>query len=241
MIISENIRFFGITPYLFWALLGCFAALDIFSYFVIKEGMKLKLPLFLFFSSFLGMITGARIFALIAEKIYFENTGNIVHGGMVFYGGLAGFLVVFFMLQKICVGSQIIALWDFAAVTVPLFHAFGRIGCAFSGCCYGTECQKIFVEYSDGIKRFPIQFLGSVFEFVMFFVLFILVVRNRKKGLLMKIYLTVYPIGRFVAEFFRGDEVRGFIGYFSFGQICSIFLLILMIIINIWNYYKKKV
>lgn len=233
MIISTDLTFFGLSPYIFWCIIGCFAVILAYSFFVIRGGFALKLPFFMLFSSFLGMVTGARLFSVISNRIYFENTGNYSPDGLVFYGGLFGFLAVFWILQRCCFKSQNKKLWDAASVSIPLFHGFGRIGCGFSGCCFGVECQCFFVEYSDGIRRFPVQFIGAVLEFLLFFALFRLLLKRKYEGNLIKIYLTAYSVGRFVIEFLRGDEVRGMLGVLSFGQVCSIALF--GIIIYLWS------
>lgn len=238
MNISQNIKFLGVSPYIFWAAVGAVLSATVFLRLIKKDGMGLRLPFFLLISSFLGMVTGARGFSVIASEIYFQNTGRESHGGLVFYGGLFGFLATYYILQKIMLNSENAGLWDAAAVTIPLFHAFGRIGCAFSGCCFGIEFSRFFVIYSDGIRRFPVQFLGAACEFLMFLLLITLSERRKFRGSLIKIYLTVYPIGRFFIEFLRGDGVRGMIGNFSFGQVCSIALLCAMINVH---FRKRKV
>ena len=44
------------------------------------------------------------------------------------------------------------------------------------------------------------------------------------KSKLLGLYLVIYPIGRFIFEFFRGDEYRGFIFGLSTSQFISIIL-----------------
>ena len=232
MKIADDLKFLGISPYIFWVIVGSFFATAMFLYLIKKDGINLHLPLFLLASSFLGMITGARGFAVIASKIYFQNTGRESHGGLVFYGGLLGFLLTYYILQKIMFNSENAVLWDAAAIIIPLFHAFGRIGCAFSGCCFGIEFNRFFVIYSDGVKRLPVQILGATCEILLFLLFLILAKKRKFHGALVKIYLTAYPIGRFFIEFLRDDDVRGMIGIFSFGQICSVALLLVMTFIH---------
>ena len=230
MNIPENLKIMGVSPYIFWAIVGCVFALAVFLYYIKRNGMTVRLPLFLMFSSFLGVFPGARIFSYIASKIYYANTGKESYGGLVFYGGLLGFLTVFYLLQKISVNSQSKVLWDGAALAIPLFHTFGRIGCAFSGCCFGIEFDKFYIAYSDGIKRFPVQFSEAFSEFLLFSVLMIFACKGKYHGSLIKIYLFTYSVLRFFLEFLRGDEIRGMIGCLSFSQVCSIAVLAGLII-----------
>lgn len=230
MNIPDNLKFMGVSPYIFWAIIGCVFALAVFLFHIKRNGMTPRLPLFLIFSSFLGASPGARVFAYIASKIYYANTGKESYGGLVFYGGLFGFLTVFYLFQKITVNSQNKILWDGAALAIPLFHAFGRIGCAFSGCCFGIEFDKFYIAYSDGIRRFPVQLLEASFELLLFLVLMIFACKRKHRGSLIKIYLITYSVLRFFLEFLRGDEIRGMIGCLSFSQVCSIAVFAGMII-----------
>lgn len=83
-------------------------------------------------------------------------------GGFVFYGGLFGALLAAFLY---CRTSRI----SFSAVltqllpVIPLIHAFGRIGCFCSGCCYGRPSQRFGIAFShalaapNGVKLLPVQ------------------------------------------------------------------------------------
>lgn len=151
-------------------------------------------------------------------------------GGMVFYGGFLGGLAaldVYVRIAKVGFRSQ---LFDACAVCVPLFHGFGRIGCFFGGCCYGKECSVGFIAHNplvpemSGVRRFPIALVESTFCFLLFFVLLLLWRKKAKKGGLLFVYMLIYPAGRFVIEFFRGDAVRGIFFGLSTSQWVSIVL-----------------
>lgn len=161
----------------------------------------------------------------------FLDVLNYIFGGAVFYGGLIGALVVgFIYIKKQKLDS--ITYFDIAAVIIPLFHMFARIGCFLSGCCYGVESHIGFtfthslVELANGVNRFPIQLVESFYNLLLFILLYILYKKDKFKGKLIYIYLILYPIGRFIFEFFRGDEYRGFIFGISTSQFISIILLL---------------
>ncbi len=48
--------------------------------------------------------------------------------------------------------------------------------------------------------------------------------RGKLPGRLLQLYLLIYPVYRFVLEFFRGDDYRGFLFGLSTSQILSIIL-----------------
>ena len=112
---------------------------------------------------------------------------------------------------------------DSAAVALPLFHSFGRVGCFFSGCCYGVESQLGFML--GGERRFPVQLLSAGSLFALSVILFVLFKKKVLQGKLLFAYLTVYAVGRFFIEFLRGDEIRGKIWIFSTSQFISIIIL----------------
>lgn len=162
--------------------------------------------------------------------------------GLVFYGGLFGGYCGMIIFCKIC---GLYTYWELCrlSVVIPLFHLFGRIGCALEGCCYGIEYHGIFaLKYTEsyinpGISddiadfpRFPVQLLEAFAELLIFILLFIL---YKKAGELYSqtcIYLLIYSIVRFADEFLRGDAARGMWGIFSTSQWISIAVFISVMI-----------
>lgn len=170
---------------------------------------------------------------------YFLN----IFGGMVFYGGLIGFCLGGFIYLK-HEKLNIETYSDIFAPLIPLFHAFGRIGCYLTGCCYGKEIETPLpfsaISTDNGIiHRIPIQLIEAMQNIIIFTILMILLhkCKKLKYGNLILIYGTIYPICRFINEFFRGDYTeRGYIGVLSTSQWISIliftFSIIMLIIKN---------
>jgi len=156
---------------------------------------------------------------------------GVIFGGLVFYGGLLGGMLVAGIIIKINkYPGELIT--DVAAPSAALFHAFGRIGCFLGGCCYGIESDFGFVfthslnESANGVRRLPVQLFESGYEFILFFVLSYLLKKEKLKGRLFSLYLLLYAVFRFVIEYFRGDIYRGFIFGLSTSQFISIFIVI---------------
>lgn len=118
--------------------------------------------------------------------------------------------------------------------SVALAQAFGRIGCFLAGCCYGKETESaIGVIFKNspfapnGIKLIPTQLISSLLLFILTFVLVRYADKTwRRPFKVAGLYMILYSIGRFIIEFFRGDEERGNIGFLSTSQFISIFILI---------------
>lgn len=243
------ITIFGkqITLYMIMALIGMFVA-GLFAIKLVKENKKdtnefIEVMLI----SAIGLFFGAHILygitnidVLIKLLTHFNKLTSFkefvdvfiyIFGGAVFYGGLIGALIVgYIYVKKKKLDSKF--YFDVAAIITPLFHFFARIGCFLSGCCYGVESHIGFtykhslVELANGVNRFPIQLVESLYNLLLFIFLYLLYKKDKFKGKLIYLYLILYPIGRFIFEFFRGDEYRGFIFGISTSQFISIILLL---------------
>ena len=190
----------------------------------------------------IGAILGAKLLfvAVSLEEILRLQLSfiTIVKSGFVFYGGLiGGFFGVIIYTKQFKLKS--IKFLDCFATVLPLGHAFGRIGCFYSGCCYGIPYSGVFSHvytnsnnYSTpiGIPLLPIQLIESSLLFVLFFMLLIIFIKCNIKGLPSLLYAICYSVMRFILEFFRGDTIRGIFLGFSTSQWISILIFIITII-----------
>ena len=152
-------------------------------------------------------------------------------GGAVFYGGLLGGLAAGALYLRIR-RLPFAAYADIAAPAIPLFHAFGRIGCFLGGCCYGIPWEggitytRALSPEANGVARFPVQLLESALLFALFFLLAALFRRGALRAKLLALYLAVYAVLRFLLEFLRGDAIRGVYFGLSTSQWISLAILL---------------
>jgi phosphatidylglycerol:prolipoprotein diacylglycerol transferase len=121
------------------------------------------------------------------------------------------------------VKKNALGVWSIADVFAPslaIGHAIGRIGCFYSGCCYGKPAEGLpwAVTFTDpqslaliGVPLHPVQLYESLGEFIIFFVLITLRRHKSFNGQFFMTYIILYSVLRFIVEFFRGDVARGFI------------------------------
>ena len=188
-------------------------------------------------------ITNIKHFALLSRvesvKDFFVLCKQIF-GGSVFYGGLIG-ACLFGWIGVKSLKLDMVLYADLMAVSIPLFHGFGRIGCFLGGCCYGIESDFGFIIYGNplipevnGVRRFPVQLLESGCNFIIFAILLIIFVKIREggkiKGRLLLIYAGLYSITRFFVEYLRGDTIRGFIFGLSTSQLISALIMVTSLI-----------
>ncbi len=173
------------------------------------------------------------------EVIRFDKGGLVYYGGLL--GGFAG-LAMFARLHRI----PLPAVGDYAVTGLALGHALGRIGCFLNGCCFGALCTVgPRVSYPPGSPAsvehtragwLPHDMLPSlhvhptqVYEALLNLVLYALLVRfylkRPKPGRVAALYLMLYPPGRFLLEFLRGDARQLWL-HFTAAQELSLVLFI---------------
>ena len=188
-----------------------------------KEGIPPNKIVDLGFYILLSALIGSRLFyILINAGHYLKNPLDmfkIWEGGLVFYGGLLLTVpVVLWYVKKNALGIWSTA--DLFAPSLAIGHAIGRIGCFYSGCCYGKPAEGLpwAVIFTDpqslaliGVPLHPTQLYESLGEFLIF--LLLITIRRHKafNGQLFMTYIIFYSVLRFIVEFFRGDVARGFI------------------------------
>lgn len=174
---------------------------------------------------------------------------TVMQGGFVFYGGFIGGVFGLFVTLKV-MKKSFIEYGSIFAVGLTLAHSFGRIGCFFSGCCYGIEYDGFLsISYKTAIDAFtplntkllPVQLIESALLFILFGVLlFIYLKKDKPSKLVITIYLICYPAIRFIIEFFRGDIERGTLGIFSTSQWISIIIIVVFTCVLVIDLVKKK-
>ncbi len=154
---------------------------------------------------------GARLLYVIRfwREQFAQSPLNIIkvwQGGLVFFGGFMGATVAVLLLCRVRKWAPWRAA-DLMAPSLPLGHAFGRIGCLINGCCYGFAYDGFgSVHYPQwGVTAFPVQLLFSVINLIICGILLWMEHRGIWKKRLFLAYLLLYSIGRFLGEFARGD------------------------------------
>ena len=220
-----------IPSYTALALVGGFATLCLIYFRLERNEIEFTCFLKMFFLCILGGIIGSKVlFAItqigwLAENFSAYNLLMLIpQSGFVFYGGLFGviFTLLFLTRSDPVLREKIFRL---SVPGMPLFHAFGRIGCFLAGCCYGKDLATPIEIGGLRLTRFPVQLVEALAEFCLFII--ILVIDSKKKNAdLLKVYLVSYALIRFFDELLRGDEVRGIWMGLSTAQWISIIIIV---------------
>ncbi len=193
----------------------------------------------------LGILIGAKLLYFITVlpnvirkfDIFLEypwESLEYLFAGFVFYGGLIGGAIGFCRYcRKFKLPLSTFA--DSVIPAVPLFHAFGRLGCLLAGCCYGAEYHGLFAitfpinegtSEMAGVPRFPTQICEIIFNLILVVILYFYCRKTRKPYSSVGLYLVCYAVFRFCIEFMRGDIMRGGFLSLSTSQWISIPLFI---------------
>ena len=230
--------YFGLPIYLIMALTGFLFALvslsnkqECLNYAPdIKKRVRWSFIIGILAALFCANIANWFLFPKILQYSFAQKIST---GGFSFYYGMFGFFGVSSLL--LWVQRLDFKFWINRIVpSVLIFHAFGRIGCSLSGCCYGIK-MRFFGVYFD----FPAREIEALALFILYFVF-----EKKIKERRFCLYLLCYSVIRFLLEFGRADE-RGrlFVTWISPAQVTSVmiwFVLgIYLFIIKSINFKKK--
>lgn len=199
-----------ISSYAFFAVCGACACL-LYGYLCISKAQR-EQSVYLLCYAGIGALIGAKLLYILVSLPeilkHIDQWFLFVSSGFVFYGGLLG-SVVGSLLYCQEFHKDFYTQINVLVPMIPLFHSLARIGCFFSGCCYGIESDVFgiftYSIYADPMEtnRIPVQLIEAGMEFLIFLFL------HFYKGNRLYAYFGMYSIGRFLLEFLRGDEQRG--------------------------------
>lgn len=227
--------------------LGVIAATALFFFCLYKNGVEKSS--FLDLSVVIIVTVGVGIiFGILTENIY-EAIKASINGlsphwtwAMTFYGGLAGGVLAYLLMYRFYYLRHNPPVFKKMLVAAPgclaIGHAFGRLGCFLSGCCYGiTTGTSLDINFPGIGPHLPTQLIEMTFLLILGGILLIFSLK-KSTNYTAVIYLFAYSVFRFVIEFFRGDE-RGQLAGLSPSQYWCILLFLGAGVLL--YFYKKKV
>ncbi|MBN1637579.1 MAG: prolipoprotein diacylglyceryl transferase [Ignavibacteriales bacterium] len=201
----------------------------------------------------LGTIIGARLGHCLfySPEYYLSNPIEIIkiwEGGLASHGGVIGIALAIYLYQRKRKGQSLFWVCDRAAIPIALAAMFIRIGNLFNSEIIGKPADLpwsfVFVR-DDNIPRHPAQ-LYEAFSYLIIFVLLLIIYKKyyktMKDGLITGILFISVFAARFIIEFFKENQSPFESNLpINMGQILSIPLIIIGIVILIVIYKKRKV
>jgi phosphatidylglycerol:prolipoprotein diacylglycerol transferase len=214
---------FTVNAYGFFIAVGFIVGFAIAIRTARAKGIPFERVVDLFFYTLLSSILGSRILFVLTEFDFFlrhpSKILNLWEGGLVFYGGLLCAIAVAVAYMK----WHCLPFWKWADLFSPpvaLGLFFGRIGCFFAGCCYGTETSLpwavVFTNpYSLArlnVPLHPTQLYDAANGLVLFVILVWMEKRKAFDGQVFGCFVFLYSATRFFIEMVRGDPRGSFLG-----------------------------
>lgn len=225
-------RILGIPGYGLCIAIGLVVSLVIAEYRTEKAGLNKEYVIDIALVVLICGFTGAKLLYVLLNLPDFmmDPLSILGTGGFVVYGGIiAGFIGEYYYFKY--KGIPFMPYLNLLIPQMALCQCFGRIGCFCAGCCYGipTANGVVFPAHSlapSGIPLLPIQLISAGLDLLLYF--YLITMYKKKPDTIFLQYVTLYSIGRFFIEFFRGDNPSIYFG-FTISQVISLVMLVLVI------------
>lgn len=211
--------FLGLTLYDLLLCLGIILCFIVFSYLADKHKVKGKVQYFATMCGVVAVVLGY-CSAVLFQAIYnikslgrfeiTEKTGATFYGGLI--GGVAVFLLLYFVIGRFLFknnahAKSFFSIADSAVPGIALAHSLGRIGCLTAGCCHGAKTTawygiEMWGDMGFG-KYVPVQLFEAIF--LLFLATFLFLRSIGRQGICLPLYLSIYGVWRFFAEYLRAD------------------------------------
>ena len=196
----------------------------------------------------IGIIIGGRLGYVLLYNLqyYLENFSEILmiwNGGMSFHGGLVGVIISVFLFSKKHKIDKYIFL-DLISLSAPIGIFFGRLANFVNSELFGKETDVLWsVKFLavDNVSRHPSQIYEAILEGIILFIVLNYIFKKKifaKPGIISALFLILYSLFRFLAEFFRVPDMQ--IGYLVFNLSMGQIVSIVFFSIGIYLFFKKK-
>lgn len=215
---------FPINTYGVLLAIGLMLALFAASRLAVRDGLPSDRIYDLGLWTIIGGLIGSKVLMIFTEPNVNFFSFDFLRSGGVYYGGfIGGFVALVFLIQFYKLPFWKVA--DAFAPGVALGQFFGRQGCFSAGCCWGKPTTlpwgvhftqaghentgvPIYDSVHNALHLHPTQLYESFAMLAVFGVLVYLHKKKRFNGQVLIGYMILYPIVRFIIEFFR-DDPRG--------------------------------
>ncbi len=171
---------------------------------------------------------------------------NIRQGGLAIHGGLIAAVIVVYICTK-RKSIKLSSALDMTAPCIILAQAIGRWGNFFNQEAHGGPVTEAFISKFpefiqsgmniNGTYYHPTFLYESIWNLVVFFILFYMLHKVKKNGVVFLTYIGLYSIGRFFIEGLRTDSLMMF--GLRTAQIVSI-IGVLIWIVGLIIIYRRK-
>jgi len=189
----------------------------------------------LFLAAMIGGIAGAKLLYLFENVPIKEIIQNpvqhiLARGGLTFYGGLFGAVLLTWIVAK----RNKLGFWllgDSVAPAMAIGYSIGRLGCFLVGDDYGTKSDLPWaMAFPNGLPPtvdpvHPTQIYEALIMLVVFIYLWKIRKHNYKTGYIFSLYLILAGSERFGIEFLRNTTPSP-IEVLSIAQVMAVIIIL---------------
>jgi phosphatidylglycerol:prolipoprotein diacylglycerol transferase len=189
----------------------------------------------LFLAAMIGGIAGAKLLYLFENVPINEIIQNpvqhiLARGGLTFYGGLFGALLLTWIVAK----RSKLDFWllgDSVAPAMAIGYSIGRLGCFLVGDDYGVKSDLPWaIAFPNGLPPtvdpvHPTQIYEAIIMLVVFLYLWKIRKNIYKTGYIFSLYLILAGSERFFIEFLR-NTTQSPISNLSIAQVMAVIILL---------------
>jgi phosphatidylglycerol:prolipoprotein diacylglycerol transferase len=205
-------------------------------------------------------ITVGDFFSSHQVSALWSTEGYVLYGGVLGVVGVGAVFWCFFGFKRFFLLAE---FWDLGAFALGWALFWGRIGCAFYGCCYGTPAgpwpgytlnpeywdfqHQAFPWHLQGVKLHPTPFYEALGIFVFLWVLQrkVSVGQNQQTpvapGVAGWLFWLLYAVLRFVLEWIRLDPRGGLLAGLSVSQWVSLGVILVSPFFLVYESRKTRV
>ena len=232
--------FFGPgDSYLILKIMGVVAFMIIGTRSLLRLGISLSKALIICTVGVIAAFTTSRAWYIVqhifGREPYFSNNWATLwdEAGSVLYGWILGGFLALFALCRL-MKLNFLKVSDSLSIGMLAAQVLNRLGCHAAGCCYGKPLNSFWSVYNPSIgqRLHPVQLYEAAFDIAL-----ITVIQTQKKnfdGKKTLIYFIGYSAGRFVLEFFRGDNLPTIFGL-TVPQLTSLAILLAVFFIRFFR------
>ena len=208
-----------------------------------SKGLDSAKSAYVSFFAILGALIGARIYYLLFNESSHHSIASYFslsfwYGGTGSSGAWIGGILtatIAFQIWKINVWRYL----DSCTMAIAFGILIGRLGCFLKGCCFGTPTYlpwavnytrnslayqaQIEHQLLDSSQAFtlpihPVQLYEAAYSLILLIITIVFWKRFKSDGQAFLVFAVLYPGGRFLFEFIRGDY-RPFVAGISIPQL----------------------
>ena len=200
---------YAVTSYAFFVALGLVGAVALYAWNVRGRAVGNN-GLVIAIAAVAGGIVGAKVPIWIVNLpalIAHPNATALLSGRTIVGGLVGGALAVYLVKRRLGIRER---LGNYLVPSLCLGIALGRLGCFFTGCCYGTPPTLPWgVDFGDHVLRHPTQLYEALFALGLLAIAQ-LTLERWEPGKLFRAFMIAYFAWRFAIEFIRVNPVAAF-------------------------------